>query len=234
MDSSEVPLAADMHLVFERASATAAEDEFREVSLTRLLSAVLELEASGRLEGDVSMFLDSDAVRSSDPGRMTVADVSEQREQVMQAAARQAASSGSEEVRVPDFLVACCMALGDQEMEQSAQALGENAPDISSPHQEKAIEHLKSAQEKLSEQFTARMENMTGMMFGSGTRYDPLGRPYRDPGSGDGGDGSQVKVPSDAEQKRAREILDLLRRRSGERDRPMLEREYYRRLLKQF
>ncbi|MCB1531442.1 MAG: DUF4175 family protein [Alphaproteobacteria bacterium] len=126
------------------------------------------------------------------------------------------------------------MALGDQEMEQSAQALGENAPDISSPHQEKAIEHLKSAQEKLSEQFTARMENMTGMMFGSGTRYDPLGRPYRDPGSGDGGDGSQVKVPSDAEQKRAREILDLLRRRSGERDRPMLEREYYRRLLKQF
>jgi hypothetical protein len=114
LDSSEVPLAADMHLVFERASATAAEDEFREVSLTRLLSAVLELEASGRLEGDVSMFLDSDAVRSSDPGRMTVADVSEQREQVMQAAARQAASSGSEEVRVSDFLVACCMALGDQ------------------------------------------------------------------------------------------------------------------------
>lgn len=114
MDSSAIQLAADMQLVFERAAMTAAEDGYREVSVTRLVSAVLDLEASGRLEGDISMFLDGDAVRSSDPGRMKVLDVSEQREQVMQAAARQAAARGSEEVRVPDFLVATCLAVGDQ------------------------------------------------------------------------------------------------------------------------
>ena len=37
-----------------------------------------------------------------------------------------------------------------------------------------------------------------------------------------------------AEQKKAQEILRLLRRRAGELDRPDVELEYYRRLLRQF
>lgn len=127
------------------------------------------------------------------------------------------------------------MGLAEQEMRGSSDALGDNRPDNAIPHQEKALEHLKESQEQLSQQFAQRMLQMTGMMFGSGMRYDPLGRPYGNDNNGNNPfHGSEVKVPSDAERKRAREILDLLRRRAGEQDRPQIEREYYRRLLKQF
>lgn len=59
---------------------------------------------------------------------------------------------------------------------------------------------------------------------------DPLGRPL--PG-GPGDDGS-TRIPSQPELQRARQILDELRRRAGEADRPEMEREYLRRLLRQF
>lgn len=126
------------------------------------------------------------------------------------------------------------MGLAEQEMRQSSEALGENNPAGSVPHQEQALEYLKQSQQSLSDQFMARMQQMTGMMFGGNSRLDPLGRPMGPDGDGKAGVGSDVEVPSDAEQKRAREILDLLRRRSGEHDRPKIERDYYRRLLKQF
>jgi propionyl-CoA carboxylase beta chain len=46
--------------------------------------------------------------------------------------------------------------------------------------------------------------------------------------------GGDVRVPDRGERLRAREILDELRRRLGERERPLLERDYIERLLKMF
>jgi hypothetical protein len=43
-----------------------------------------------------------------------------------------------------------------------------------------------------------------------------------------------VEIPSESDVQRARRILDELRRRAGERNRPALERDYIDRLLKQF
>jgi hypothetical protein len=43
-----------------------------------------------------------------------------------------------------------------------------------------------------------------------------------------------VKIPSEQELQRAREILNELRRRAGERERPEIEREYIERLLERF
>ena len=43
-----------------------------------------------------------------------------------------------------------------------------------------------------------------------------------------------VKIPDEAEQKRLREILDTLRERAGEYDRPKEELEYIRKLLEKF
>lgn len=126
------------------------------------------------------------------------------------------------------------MGLAEREMRASSDALGQNQAQISVEHQQHALAYLKQAQDNLSQQFMARMQQIGGMMFGSTMRFDPLGRPMgNDETKGFGGD-SDVKVPSDAQRNRAREILDLLRRRSGERDRPKIEREYYRRLLRQF
>ena len=59
---------------------------------------------------------------------------------------------------------------------------------------------------------------------------DPMGRPMQNGGL----DTSRVKIPDDWELQRARRILDELRRRAGEPNRPMLEKDYVRRLLQQF
>jgi uncharacterized protein (TIGR02302 family) len=65
-----------------------------------------------------------------------------------------------------------------------------------------------------------------------GINRDPFGREPRGAmGASAGGD---VQVPDRGERLRAREILDELRRRAGERDRPTLERDYIDRLLKMF
>ena len=64
-----------------------------------------------------------------------------------------------------------------------------------------------------------------------GLDRDPLGR--RQDGMGPL-DQNNVKVPTEAERKKAREILRELRKRSGEAERPKLERDYIERLLKRF
>ena len=58
---------------------------------------------------------------------------------------------------------------------------------------------------------------------------DPLGRPLR--GRGYDNDPS-VKVPGEIDAQRARRILEELRKRYGESDRPQLELDYIERLLK--
>lgn len=59
---------------------------------------------------------------------------------------------------------------------------------------------------------------------------DPLGRDYM----GKLEDGLSTKVPGETEQLRSREILEELYRRSGERRRPQVERDYIERLLRRF
>jgi hypothetical protein len=60
---------------------------------------------------------------------------------------------------------------------------------------------------------------------------DPLGRPLR---GRDYGDDSTVKVPGEIDAQRARRILEELRKRFGEIDRPQLELDYIERLLKDY
>jgi Domain of unknown function (DUF4175) len=60
---------------------------------------------------------------------------------------------------------------------------------------------------------------------------DPLGRPLR---GRDYGDDSTVKVPGEIDVQRARRILEELRKRFGEIDRPQLELDYIERLLKDY
>ncbi len=130
------------------------------------------------------------------------------------------------------------MGLAEQEMRASAQALALNQPPASVPHQEQAITYLRESQKQLAQQLQKRLQQMTGFMIGFGGKkmqYDPLGRPYgSDDNSGDPSDSSNVKIPDEAERRRVEEILQLLRERSSEQNRPREELEYYRRLLKRF
>jgi hypothetical protein len=59
---------------------------------------------------------------------------------------------------------------------------------------------------------------------------DPLGRPMR----GRDADDFTVKVPGEIDAQRARRILEELRKRYGESNRPQLELDYIERLLKGF
>jgi hypothetical protein len=70
---------------------------------------------------------------------------------------------------------------------------------------------------------------MTSEGFGPGR--DPMGRPL----SGTGGASAEdVQIPDQGELLRAREILDELRRRSGDRHRPRFELDYIDRLLPRY
>ncbi len=84
-----------------------------------------------------------------------------------------------------------------------------------------AVEKLRQGQKEIGRAMAVRM-------VGAGAR-DPLGR--RRPGYGDG---AGVRLPEQREVQRAREILDELRRRAGERERPRQELDYIERLLHQF
>jgi hypothetical protein len=61
--------------------------------------------------------------------------------------------------------------------------------------------------------------------------FDPLGRPLPSTGNANSED---VRIPDDIEMQRAREILQELRRRAGEIERPQIERDYIDRLLRRF
>lgn len=60
---------------------------------------------------------------------------------------------------------------------------------------------------------------------------DPLGRPMRNRGFDDG---LTTRVPGEAETRRAQRILEELRKRLGEAERPRLELDYIERLLREF
>mgnify|MGYP003663783394 FL=1 len=126
------------------------------------------------------------------------------------------------------------MGMAEQEMRGSAEALGENDPKGSLPHQDQAVQYLKDAQEDLAQQFKQRMQQMIGVgMSGFGQKFDPLGRSYDEDGNGNTTD-SKVEVPDQLQKKRVDDIIKMLRDRSGDRSRPREELEYFRRLLRQF
>jgi len=61
-------------------------------------------------------------------------------------------------------------------------------------------------------------------------RSDPLGRGYRDSEYPD----QTVQIPGEIDVQRARRILEELRRRLGEANRPQVELDYIERLLKDY
>ncbi|HEY8190440.1 MAG TPA: DUF4175 family protein, partial [Micavibrio sp.] len=124
------------------------------------------------------------------------------------------------------------MGKAEEEMGQSSKALGQNSPGESVPHQETAIKHLSEGQQQMNKQLGERMKQMMMMSFGMGPS-DPLGRPTEGNGNAPWS-ASKVKIPDKAERKRVQDILEELRKKSGELQRPDYELDYYRRLMRQF
>ncbi|HYC05235.1 MAG TPA: TIGR02302 family protein [Azospirillaceae bacterium] len=126
----------------------------------------------------------------------------------------------------------------ERSMKDAGQALQQGDPDRAVPPQGQAVEALRQGMQSMQEQMQRQMQaQQRGMRPGQQARpgqrqgRDPLGRPL--PGAGPF-DTETVKIPEEGDLQRAREILEELRRRSGDPDRPRQELDYIDRLLKRF
>lgn len=122
-------------------------------------------------------------------------------------------------------------------MRSARDALGEGDPGRATQPQAQALDLLQQGGQAMLEQ----MQQQMGQDQGPGPGREPLaqGRRSRDPLGrsqfNDGGwDPRGELVPEEADLGRARDVLEELYRRSGERNRPPLELDYYKRLLDRF
>jgi uncharacterized protein (TIGR02302 family) len=118
-------------------------------------------------------------------------------------------------------------------MGNAGEALGQENAGQATEQQTLALDRLRQGAQSLAEQMIQGMGQpgpMGRAYNGNGDR-DPLGRPMPTQGLDDG---DSVKVPEESEVQRARQILEELRRRLGQRERPQMELDYIERLIERF
>lgn len=124
----------------------------------------------------------------------------------------------------------------ERSMNSSRQALDQGGLGQSVQQQAEALDQLRQGAQAMADQL---MEQFGGQA-GDGQQAGPAGGDQRDPLGrrqdqlGVGRDTSDVEIPTEVETQRARRILDELRRRSNDRQRPVLELDYIDRLLDRF
>jgi uncharacterized protein (TIGR02302 family) len=124
----------------------------------------------------------------------------------------------------------------EQAMRQAERALGEGQPGEAVGPQGQALDQLQQGLQGLAQ---GMMQGMAGTQPGEEGRnqgrnmqgQDPLGRPTS---QGAANSTEDVGLPTKADRLRARDIVDELRRRLGQPNRPPVERDYIERLLRQF
>ncbi len=116
-------------------------------------------------------------------------------------------------------------------------AIGEKNLERATDQQTLALDRLRQGAQSMADQMTqGQQQGQQGQKQGqrgpgrNGMR-DPLGRPERSEGPDLG---LSVKVPDEIDVQRAREILDEVRRRLGDPNRPNLELDYLERLIRRF
>jgi len=124
----------------------------------------------------------------------------------------------------------------EQSMRDARDALQGDRPGDAVPPQTRSMDQLQQGLQSMTEKFMEQMGQAAERNAGQlgvrpGTGQDPLGRR---PGSSGIEALEGVEIPDRMELRRAREILDELRRRRGDRSRPALELDYIDRLLRQF
>jgi uncharacterized protein (TIGR02302 family) len=134
------------------------------------------------------------------------------------------------------------MGRAERAMRNAVEALRRTQPGQAIGPQTEALDALQQAARAMADQMMGR----NGMPDGGdpGDRdgldqaaRDPFGRLPRDNGNGGIDDGGQMRMgksQSDYGLEKAKEILQQLRERAGERERPEIEHDYIDRLLKQF
>jgi uncharacterized protein (TIGR02302 family) len=143
---------------------------------------------------------------------------------------------GSGAGNIPDAL-----GRAERAMRDATGALQRGDPGAAIGAQTDALDQLQEGAREFAQQLRDQMQNGWEAQGddpngygqedpGMGNR-DPFGRPMSSNNLFDQGD---VQIPDASILQKSREILDELRRRAGERARPMIELDYIERLLKRF
>jgi uncharacterized protein (TIGR02302 family) len=129
----------------------------------------------------------------------------------------------------------------DNAMGDATGRLGEGNADGAVDSQGKALEALRKGAQSLAEamrqgdgdgqQDGPGPGNRAGRQQSGGNQTDPLGRPLR---GREFGDDFTVKIPGEIDVERVRRILEELRRRLADPNRPQIELDYIERLLKDY
>jgi uncharacterized protein (TIGR02302 family) len=117
------------------------------------------------------------------------------------------------------------LAQADEAMAAASGELADGRWEEAAQAQAQALGALQQAARETLEQLGNAGQGMPGMVA-----RDPLGRPQR----GVAGDDGTTRVPDRGELQRSRQLLQEIRRRAGEIQRPEAERDYLKRLLRQF
>jgi len=127
----------------------------------------------------------------------------------------------------------------DSAMGDADGRLGEGNADGAVDSQGKALDALRKGAQSLAQQMQPGdgdgqndgPGNRAGRQQSGGRDSDPLGRPLR---GREFGDDLTVKIPGEIDVQRVRRILEELRRRLGDPQRPQIELDYIERLLKDY
>ncbi|ABD90394.1 TIGR02302 family protein [Rhodopseudomonas palustris] len=125
----------------------------------------------------------------------------------------------------------------DSAMGDAGGRLGEGNADGAVDSQGKALDALRKGAQKLAEAMQQGEGqgdgpgNRPGRQQSGGNDSDPLGRPLH---GREFGDDLTVKIPGEIDVQRVRRILEELRRRLGDSQRPQIELDYIERLLKDY
>jgi uncharacterized protein (TIGR02302 family) len=127
----------------------------------------------------------------------------------------------------------------DSAMGDAGSRLGEGNADAAVDSQGKALEALRKGAQSMAEAMqqgegegqSDGPGNRAGRQQSGGNQTDPLGRPLH---GREFGDDFTVKIPGEIDVQRARRILEELRRRLGDPQRPQIELDYLERLLKDY
>lgn len=119
-----------------------------------------------------------------------------------------------------------------REMGEAGQSLQDGQGEQAFSDQGQAMDALRRGADSMMQQMQQAMGQGEGQAQPGGNRAgidrDPLGRPQRSAGPDFG---ESVEIPDEIDIRRAREILDAIRKRLGNALSPQLEKEYLERLL---
>ena len=116
----------------------------------------------------------------------------------------------------------------DRNMAEAANRLDEARPGLAVDRQAEAIAQMRGVAEAPAERLGEAQQLNGPQLNELGGGQDPLGRPRHIDGQLVG---DAVEVPDEIDRQLAREIVDMIRQRLGDPDRPLDERNYLERLL---